>query len=228
VVLVGLALVHKPAPADVGGHHMVQSIALGAAKAVHTEIKLAAGELELAGGASSLLEGDFSYDRASQRPEVSYNVTGSDGELRIDQPNADHIQFGGNQRSYWTLRFNNQVPLDLAIKMGAGTGRLNLNGLQLSRFSVEGGAGTLDVDMSGDWKKSVDGHISGGVGTVTVHLPTSVGVSVTAHGGLGSVNAADFIRNGDVYVNSLYGKSPISLTLDIQGGIGTINLESGP
>jgi hypothetical protein len=228
VVLVGVALTHKPAPIETGEYHSTQTIPAQGAKAVHAEIRLGAGDLELAGGGTDLLEGDFTYNRRSRKPEVTYNVTGSDGELNIREPESDHIQFGGSRRSYWNVRFSNQVPLDLSIKMGAGTGRLNLNGMQLSHFSVEGGAGTLDVDMSGDWKKSIDGHIAGGVGTVTVHLPTNVGVSVRAGGGLGSVNAAGFERDGNVYVNSLYGKSPVSITLDIQGGIGTINLETGP
>ena len=42
-----------------------------------------------------------------------------------------------------------------------------------------------------------------------------------------NVNAPGFQRDGNAYVNSAYGKSPVTLTLDIQGGIGTINLESG-
>lgn len=228
VALVGVALTRKGYPTETGPFHSTQSLSAEGAKAVQTEIRLRSGDLELAGGSSGLLDADFNYDRSSRKPEVSYNVSGGDGQLEITEPDTEHIHWGGSDHCDWNLRFGNQVPLDLSIKMGAGTGRMNLNGLPLTHFSVEGGAGTLFVDMSGDWKKSLDGQISGGVGTVTVRLPTNIGVQVTARGGLGSVNAGNLTRDGDTYTNSLYGKSPVNLTLDIQGGVGTINLETGP
>ena len=180
------------------------------------------------GGASGLMDADCYYGRASEKPAVNYTITGGNGELDVRQPGTDNIHFGGrSQHNDWNLRFGNQLPLDLEIKMGAGTGRLQLSGLPLTHLRVEGGAGTLFVDLSGDWKQSIDGRISGGVGTVTVRLPAIVGVRVHATGGLGAVNAPGFQRDGNAYVNSAYGKSPVTLTLDIQGGIGTINLESG-
>lgn len=229
VALVVLALVHKPTRAPVGNYHFTQTVEAQGAKAVHAEIKLGAGDLNLSGGSNSLLEADCYYTRPSDKPEVNYSVSGGNGELDIRQPGTQHVTFGGGERrNDWTLRFGNQVPLDLEVKMGAGTGRLRLSGVPLTHLRVEGGAGTLYVDLSGDWKQSLDGRISGGVGTVTVRLPSNVGVRVHATGGLGAVSAPGFQRDGEAYVNSAYGKSPVTLTLDIEGGIGTINLESGP
>jgi hypothetical protein len=227
VALVVLALVHKPVREPVGNYHFTETVAAQGAKTVHAEIELGAGDLDLSGGASDLMDADCYYTRTSDKPEVSYNVSGDAGELNIRQTASDHVRFGGRQRNEWNLRFGNQVPLDLEVKMGAGTGRLRLSGVPLTHLRVDGGAGTLFVDLSGDWQKSFDGRISGGVGTVTVRLPSSVGVRVHATGGLGSVNAPGFERDGDAYTNSAYGKSPVTLTLDIEGGIGTINLESG-
>ncbi len=228
VALVVLALVHKPVRAPVGNYHFTRTVAAQSAKTVHAEIELGAGDLELSGGAANLMEADCYYTRPGDKPEVNYSVSGDNGELDIRQPGHDHVTFGGGgQRNEWNLRFGNQVPLDLEVKMGAGTGRLQLSGVPLTHLRVEGGAGTLYVDLSGDWKQSLDGRISGGVGTVTVRLPSSVGVRVHAGGGLGAVNAPGFQRDGEAYVNSAYGKSPVTLTLDISGGIGTINLESG-
>ena len=228
VALVVLALVHKPVREPVGNYHFTQIVAAQGAKAVHAEIELGAGDLDLSGGASGLMEADCYYAKPSEKPELSYNVSGDNGELDLRQPGTQHVTFGGGgQRNDWNLRFGNQVPLDLNVKMGAGTGRLQLSGVPLTHLRVEGGAGTLFVDLSGAWKQSFDGRISGGVGTVTVRLPSSVGVRVHAGGGLGAVNAPGFQRDGEAYINSAYGKSPVTLTLDIQGGIGTINLESG-
>ena len=47
---------------------------------------------------------------------------------------------------------------------------------------------------------------------------------VHATGGIGSINANGLKREGDEYTNDLYGKSPVSLRLDISGGVGNIEL----
>lgn len=225
VLLIVLAFAHRPVREPTGNYRFTQTVAAQGAKTVRAEIELGSGNLHLSGGAAELLQADCSYSQASGKPEVNYNVTGSDGELDVRQMSSRNVHFGGSGSNDWNLRFGDQIPLDLEVKMGAGTGRLQLSGLPITHLRVEGGAGTLYVDLSGDWKRSFDGRISGGVGTVTVRLPTSVGVRVHATGGLGAVSAPGFERDGDAYVNNAYGKSPVTLTLDIEGGVGTINLE---
>ena len=39
--------------------------------------------------------------------------------------------------------------------------------------------------------------------------------------------ARGLAREGDAYVNDAYGKSAVTLRLNIAGGVGTINLEPG-
>lgn len=224
IVLLGLALTRKPARQTFGEYHFTRTVALQGAKTVHAEIEIGAGDLDVSGGAPGLLEADCVYNRPSLKPGLSYRVADGDGSLRIRQPHAEHVHFGSDS-SDWRLRLGNQVPLDLDVKMGVGTGRLRLSGLQISHLSVKGGVGTLSVDLRGDWKQGFDGNIEGGVGTVNVWLPRDVGVRVHARAGLGSVNAPGFRHEGHVYFNKAYGKSPVSIQLDVAGGVGTVNLE---
>jgi glycine cleavage system H lipoate-binding protein len=65
------------------------------------------------------------------------------------------------------------------------------------------------------------------VGRATIRLPKEVGVHVVAQGGLGRINASDFRKQGDAYVNDQYGKSTVTLRLEVEGGVGEINLELG-
>ncbi len=44
-------------------------------------------------------------------------------------------------------------------------------------------------------------------------------------GGLGKINAEGLKRVGDAYVNDAYGESNVTLNVDVQGGVGEINLE---
>ncbi len=58
----------------------------------------------------------------------------------------------------------------------------------------------------------------------TIYLPKDVGVKVHASGGIGAVNTDGMTKDDDDYVNAAYGKTPATITLDIHGGIGAINL----
>jgi hypothetical protein len=50
-------------------------------------------------------------------------------------------------------------------------------------------------------------------------------VVATVHGGLGSVDVRGLTKDDDRYVNTAYGKSPQTLRLTVEGGIGHIKLE---
>jgi hypothetical protein len=117
------------------------------------------------------------------------------------------------------------VPTDLVVKMGAGESNLDLDSLTLTGLDLEVGAGKTTVDLSGDYAQDFDASIEGGVGEATVLVPSKVGVRVRADGGLGKINAEGFQREGDAYVNDAYGDSEVTLNVDVQGGVGTINLE---
>jgi hypothetical protein len=58
-----------------------------------------------------------------------------------------------------------------------------------------------------------------------VKLPKNIGVVATVHGGLGSVDVHGLTKDDDRYVNTAYGKSPQTLRLTVEGGIGHIKLE---
>ncbi len=86
------------------------------------------------------------------------------------------------------------------------------------------GAGQFTADLTGDWKKDLDAEIHGGVGHAIILLPEDVGVRVHATGGIGSISSGGLKRDGDEYVNDMYGKSPVTLRLDVSGGVGNIDL----
>ena len=55
--------------------------------------------------------------------------------------------------------------------------------------------------------------------------PQEVGVRVTAESGLGKIDAEGLTREGDSYVNDAYRDTDVALDVDVQGGVGEINLE---
>ena len=202
-----------------------QSIQAQNAQSVRANLKMGAGELNLTGGADRLMEAEFSYNVANWKPKVNYNVSGETGELMVRQGSGGGVNLGGDARNEWDIRFNDEVPTDLVVQMGAGESNLDLDSLTLRGLDLEMGAGRTTVDLTGDYAQDLSASIQGGVGEATVQLPSEVGVRVEAQGGLGQINAEGLQREGEAYVNDAYGDSEVTLDVDIQGGVGQINLE---
>lgn len=203
-----------------------QSVDRGAAKSVRVNVEMPAGNLNIDGNASKLLEADFEYQSPMPRPDVTYTVNGREGELRLSQEERQtHIQFGPSNNT-WNLHLAHGIPMQMRVNMGAGRNNLQLGGLDLTRIDVNMGAGLLIADFTGDWKQDVEASFHGGAGNATIRLPSNVGVIVRAKGGLGSVQANGLTKDGDNYVNNEYGKSPVTLHVNVEGGVGLIRLET--
>jgi hypothetical protein len=202
--------------------HSSQSVDRKDAKTVTAFVESGSGLLDVSGGSDRLLEANFSFNASHPVPTVDYTVDGAVGQLRVTQKDESAHFFG--ERNEWNLRFKNDVPLDLSVQMGAGKGTLGLRDLTLTKLHVEMGAGQVEVDLTGDRKNQLDADIEGGVGQATIHLPKNVGVTASASGGIGGVSARGFNHDGGEYTNNAYGKTPGSIHLTVQGGVGQITL----
>jgi len=201
-----------------------QSVEAGDAESVRVEMSMGAGDLEVTGGAEKLLEADFTYNVAKLKPEVEY----SDGTLVVWQPEAKGLpalQGITDYRNEWNLRLSNEVPMDLRVEMGAGTGDLQLAGLSLTGLDINAGAGEYTVDLSGDWAHDLDVSIETGATGIIVRLPSDVGARVTVEAGPHTVEAPGLTKDGEVYTNAAYGVSDVTLQIKIEAGVGQVNLE---
>src|SRR5918998_2889527 len=201
-----------------------QSVDVEEARSVRADLRMGAGELNLSGGAGTLMEADFAYNVADWKPEVDYEVSGDTGELSVKRDIIAGVPIG-EARNEWDIRLNDEVPTDLNVQMGAGDSNLDLDSLTPTGLTLHMGSGKTTVDLTGGYAQDFDASIEGGVGEATVLVPSEVGVRVHAEGGLGKINAEGFQREGEAYVNEAYGDSDVSLNVDVRGGVGSINLE---
>ncbi len=201
-----------------------QTVELGEAESVEIDLDIGTGELRLYGGSGELMEGSFVYNVERWKPEIDYSVSGTRGLLKIRQGKSSGMPVG-KKRNRWDISLNNDVPLDLRIDFGAGKGKLDLRGLMLESLNIDMGVGSLTLDLADEWKQDLDVSIDGGVGSATVYLPEDVGVRVRVDKGIGSVHARGMHKEGHVYTNDAYGKTEVSIDMDIEAGIGSINLE---
>ena len=132
------------------------------AASLNAVIEMPAGELNISGGTSHAVEGDFEYSAAWSRPRVDYHVSGNAADLDISQDN--HGPTLGPDDNTWRVHLNNAIPIDLHVKMGAARGNLKFHEVNLKQLRVEIGVGQVNVDLTGDRKADLDVEIHGGIG----------------------------------------------------------------
>lgn len=201
-----------------------QAISLDGGKASHANVELdiGAGELNLHGGSTKLVEGNFQYNVNSYEPKVENSSTGSHAVLTIRQAGGGGL--GGNARNTWNLNLSSKMLLDLAINLGAGQAEMALGDVNLRSVAVHMGAGQVDLDLRGNPTHDYEVDISGGVGQATIHLPQGVGIRAEAHGGIGSIDVSGLTKRGDHYENDLLDTAKVNVRLKVEGGIGEIRI----
>lgn len=221
-----------------------KDIDMQGAKAVNVEITQGAGTLNVSGGAGKLMEGQFAFTKEEWKPEVSYQQDHS--KLLIKQPgNNRNINMEDGDRNEWQIRLNNGLPMEMELTLGAGQSMIDLHGMKLSglllkagagdftvnlantslpRLKVNAGVGAMKIDLSGKWNNNLSAEINGGIGEITLKLPRKTGARVKVSG-FGSIEAAGFKKEGGYYVNEAYNTTKTSLTIEVSGGLGSVNLE---
>jgi hypothetical protein len=218
----------------------VKHVEAGGAGSLRAEFEMLQGVLKMTGGAAAMdaavmdaavmdaavMDAAFTYDDADWKPPaVEYTVDdGGQGSLQVEQkPTGRPAMRQG--RCEWAIRLNADLPMDLNVKLGAGAAELRLGGLSLERLRVESGVGELSLDLSGEWKRSMQAFVKAGIGDTTLRLPQDAGVRLRSSVGLGITQPHGLVRDGDLYTNARYGQSPVTLDIIIEGGIGKIKLE---
>ena len=201
-----------------------EKVELEDADSVNVDIKMGAGKLEVNGGAGTLMEGEFSYSNRAYAPEVSYRVRSNGiGSLQILQEDKPGIQISSSYKNDWDLVFNNDIPIDMDITLGAGESILDLEDLNLENFTMQMGAGESYVDLSGDIKDDLSVDIQGGVGELTLILPPDTNIEADVSGGLGEINTSGLYRENDHFISKYSGSGPV-LYITIEAGVGQLNL----
>lgn len=214
---------------------------------VNVQISFIGGKINVTGDAKDLVNATFEYTREEWQPEVDYTAKDRIGNLKIWMPDVEK-DFNSHDEDVneWDIKLNSETLMDLSIKLGGGEGmydlsKLKLNNLEirllggklnidlhnssLPRLNFKAFAGEANVDLSGTWENDLNADFIGGVGELNLKLPEKVGIRVHASGILGDVDAPDFIKENSIYTNDAYGKTKVTLFIDIFGGIGNANLK---
>jgi hypothetical protein len=222
---------------------------LEGAKRVDVKIEMAVGKLSIDGGSDDLLDAQFTYNVKDWKPSIAYRVEGDVGRLTVRQRETRARSFGRGIKCDWDLRFGDKAPIDLVLEVGAGECRLDFEDLPVSDldlkfgagdvdviiggsktlrdFDLEAGAGDIVLDLTGHWDTDLDARIKAGVGKITIYLPEDAGVRVKTSKGIGKVGMTGLVTKGDYHVNEAYGDSDVTLDIEVEAGVGAIELRVG-
>ncbi len=222
-----------------------KTVGRGQATSADVAIDQAVGSLNVKGGASSLMEAEFKYDRDSWKPIVDYVLSGTQGRLSVRQPKNSVTGVIGNVHNDWTIVLNQDIPMTMDVTVGAGDSNIDLSDLQVTSLTVQTGAsdteikgspsamrsmdvkagvGKIVLDLTGDWQQDVDIQLRGGVGSIEVIVPRSVGTVLDVQRGLGGVTATGFEKSGNTYSNSSYGTTSTTIRIDVSVGVGSVSI----
>lgn len=192
-------------------------------KTIKTEFNMGTGILNVKGGSSDAMDAEFMYNIPSWKPEVTSNNSGALQQIIINQPKTKSFNTS-NTKYTWNVKLNNNLMQDITLNMGAGKGNIDLKDVKLENLDVHCGVGDITLDLSGNYPSDVDISIKGGVGKSTIYIPKNMGVKVKAMKGIGSFKYSGLERNGDEYTNESFGKTPKSINISVEAGVGDINI----
>jgi hypothetical protein len=201
-----------------------ETIALDGAEKTRVELRMGAGELRMSGGAAQLMEGNFRYAGPGMKPVVRHTRNESRSVVTIDQPTGMHIGNDGDMR--WDIKLNDKQATDIVAHLGAGEANLNFSSMNLRDVEVHMGVGELNLDLRGKPQHDYDVEVHGGVGEATILLPKDAAIEADVKGGIGDISVRGLEKRNGKYINPAQVNAPITIRLDIAGGVGQINLRA--
>jgi hypothetical protein len=176
------------------------------------------------GGASINMDGDYKMLTEIEGSQSSGNM-----EFRAKGkfPKMEHLELESSSGDL-DVNMDGVYGGPLAVELGSSSGEVkaNLAGefTKPVEMKISTSSADVEADLTGMWKSGLEAEIESSSGSVTVKLPTNVGISVEAEVNSGSISADGFIVRGDHYVNEHYGKSPVTLDLEMETSSGDIEL----
>jgi hypothetical protein len=125
-----------------------------------------------------------------------------------------------------TVTFNTPNPVEMEmLEYRTGASEVNLIGLgnaTVDDVVFTGGAGSYELDFSGESGNDINVRISAGMSDIKLIIPANMQATITVNGGLSNINASGtWTINGNTYSSGSTGPT-IRITVDM--AVGNLNL----
>jgi hypothetical protein len=121
----------------------------------------------------------------------------------------------------------NRVPGDL-VRIRSGVASVHAESLgnsRAKRFEIEGGIGKTLLDFGGSWEGDATASVKMGIGSLRLRFPRDLGIRLTRTSLLTRLNTEGLERRGNGFQSSNWASAPYKLTVHVEAGLGSIDVE---
>ena len=191
------------------------SVPLQGAKKASLRIDSGMGKIRMGAGARA---GDFLTGFQAVGMNHSSQLNGDHLDVSIEaRPSV--IPFLGPEGGVWQYRLDPGIPADVTIHSGATGLDLDFRELQVTRFSFQGGATSLNLTLPASVESMV-ANIEAGAASIELRVPEGVALRLHARSvGSVHVNEGRFPRRDlDLYESADYDGAPRRADVSVEGG----------
>jgi hypothetical protein len=165
---------------------------------------------------------DLNLDYRGEMPDVNFDKRDNRAELYVRQKRQVNVGTGSD---IWDIDLNENTPLDINIKGGAGDLVLNLEELKVDKLKIDAGLGQLNIRYP-DYDNETE--ISAGAGNIKLQIPSTAALRIETNT---VINSNNFEEIGliklydDVYQSKNYGEVENKIDIKISTSAGNIKVE---
>jgi len=156
-------------------------------------------------------------------PQTRAESGGATTKAYISAPSTG----SSNSKQYWDLSLNPSLATTLKVNAAVSVIRANMASVYLDSMDISSGVAKLDLSM-GLSGRETNINVSGGVATVTLTVPSAVGLKIHLTGPLtvsSDFAAQGLTKSGDVWVTQGFDAATTKVTLSVSSGAGKIDVK---
>lgn len=189
------------------------------------EVRLGASNLNISSSSSSyLVEGTID---SFGTPTVSRDTKNGIERVVINQLSEGPRLWGGKKNeNQIDLKLTEKISLSIIIKTGASKLDLDFSNTKLDNLEIDSGASSSQIKIGGE-SREVDVHIKSGASSFNISLPEDAGLKITNNSGLSSNNfeKIGLKKDGKIYMSEKYDQTAQKITMILDTGVSSINIE---
>jgi hypothetical protein len=184
-------------------------------------------QLDALSDTAYLIEGDI-YHREGVAVEKVITEKNGQATLTLALPGETTINpLSQTSAPDWKLGFDENVSIDLTIRVGAGTADIDLQTAQLTDLDFEVGVGSAEIWLPAE---TYTARIDGGVGETVIYIPVDVAVRLEADTGVTALTLPPGFdeKSEDVYEYRINQSDLPQITLRVHQGVGRLVVAFAP